>query len=157
MNREELGKLIIANQDSLYRVAKTLLRGDDDCGDAIGEAIVKAFSHVHTLRNDGFAKTWLIRIVINECYNLLRSQSRIVPLEDGIQIAAESGRDYSELYDALTRLLERTRLCVTLHYIEGYSIRETARIIGTTETAVKSRLYRARQLLKIELEDNYEN
>ncbi len=151
MNREELGKLIIANQDSLYRVAKTLLRSDDDCGDAIGEAIVKAFSRVHTLRNDGFAKTWLIRIVINECYNLLRSQARLVPLEDGVPISADSRRDYTDLYDALTTLPERTRLCVTLHYIEGYSIRETARIIGTTETAVKSRLFRARQLLRDEL------
>ena len=52
MKKEELGTLIIASEDSMYRVAKTLLYNDADCADAIQEAIVKAFTNLHTLRQD---------------------------------------------------------------------------------------------------------
>ena len=50
MKKEQLGKLIIASEDTLYHVAKTLLYNDADCADAIQEAIVKAFTNLHTLR-----------------------------------------------------------------------------------------------------------
>ena len=54
MTKEQLGNLIIASEESMYHVAKTLLRNDADCADAIQEAIVKAFSSIHTLRKDSF-------------------------------------------------------------------------------------------------------
>ena len=82
MTKEQLGNLIIALEDMLYHVAKTLLRSDADCADAIQEAIVKAFSGIQTLRKDSCAKTWLVRIVINECYAILRREKRLVPIDD---------------------------------------------------------------------------
>lgn len=82
MTKEQLGNLIIASQDTMYHVAKTLLRNDADCADAIQEAIVKAFSGLHTLRRDSYAKTWLVRIVINECYAIMRREKRLLSLED---------------------------------------------------------------------------
>ena len=69
MKKEQLGQLIIASEDTLYHVAKTLLYRDADCADAIQETIVKAFTNLHTLRQDSYAKTWLVRICINECYH----------------------------------------------------------------------------------------
>ena len=65
--------------------------------------------------------------------------------------AAET-KDYSELYEAISRLSEDARLSVTLYYMEGYSVREIAGILGVTESAVKNRLSRAREKLKNELE-----
>ena len=65
--------------------------------------------------------------------------------------AAET-KDYSELYEAISRLSEDARLSVTLYYMEGYSVREIAGILGVTESAVKNRLSRARAILKNELE-----
>ncbi len=65
--------------------------------------------------------------------------------------AAET-KDYSELYEAISRLSEDARLSVTLYYMEGYSVREIAGILGVTESAVKNRLSRARAKLKNELE-----
>ena len=146
----------------MYRVAKTLLRNDADCADAIQEAIVKAFSGLHTLRRDSYAKTWLIRIVINECYAILRREKRLISLEDasaeGISLqqkVIEEG-DYSDLYEAMSRLSEETRLTVTLYYMEGYRIKEIAALMKTTESAVKNRLMRARARLKEELETEME-
>lgn len=151
MTKEQLGSLIIASEDTMYHVAKTLLRSDADCADAIQEAIVKAFAGVHTLRRDSYAKTWLVRIVINECYAIMRRQKKLVPLEDIPEEAAEEIKDYSDLYDAISRLPEETRLTVTLYYMEDYSIKEIAALMNTTESAVKNRLLRARTKMKTEL------
>lgn len=151
MKREQLGELILSSQETMYRVAKTLLRQDADCADAIQESIVKAFSGLHTLRSDRYAKTWLIRILINECYAILRRQQRLVPLEEYFQKQAPETEEYSDLYEAIARLDEHTRLTVTLYYLEGYSVRETAAILEVTENIVKKRLMRARQQLRTNL------
>lgn len=124
MTKEQLGNLIIASQDTMYHVAKTLLRNDADCADAIQEAIVKAFSGLHTLRKDSYAKTWLVRIVINECYAIMRREKRLLSLEDvSLEQAAQEEGDYSDLYEAVSRLPHEIRLTVTLYYMEGYRIK----------------------------------
>lgn len=82
MTREELGQLILSTEQQLYATAKTILRNDQDCADAIQESIVKAFSKVHTLRKDCYAKTWLIRILINECHNIARQDGKKEYLEE---------------------------------------------------------------------------
>ncbi len=153
MKKEQLGELVIQNEDALYHVAKTLLYSDADCADAIQEAIVKAFTNLHTLRNDSFAKTWLIRILINECYAVMRREKRIVSLESYQYEEAGDTADYSDLYEAISRLPQEIRLCVTLYYLEGYRVKEAAKILGITESAVKNRLARARAKLRGELEE----
>jgi len=154
MKKEKLGELILASQETMYRVAKTILRSNADCADAIQEAIVKAFSNIHTLRSDKYAKTWLVRIVINESNTILRKRQKLVSLEDYRRETVQSEREtYSELYEAISRLNEPVRLAVTLYYLEGYSVRETADILETTENIVKKRLMRARQQLREELKE----
>jgi len=158
MNKEQLGHLIISSEDSLYRVAKTLLREDEDCADAIQEAIVKAFTSIHTLKKDAFAKTWLIRILINECYSIMRRQKRIVPFDEVTEkaYAAEAQKDYTGLYEALLALPDEMRITVTLYYLEGYSVREVAELLDSTQSTIKNRLARARKRLKMELESGEE-
>lgn len=157
MTKEQLGNLIIASEDTMYRVAKTLLRNDVDCADAIQEAIVKAFSGLHTLRKDSYGKTWLVRIVINECYAIMRREKRLVSLEDiSLQEQAAQQGDYSDLYEAVSRLPEEMRLTVTLYYMEGYRIKEIAALMKTTQSAVKNRLMRARARLREELDAELE-
>ncbi len=152
MTKEQLGNLIIASENTMYHVAKTLLYSDADCADAIQEAIVKAFSSIHTLRRDAYAKTWLVRIVINECYAIMRWEKKLVSLEDySVEEAVEERADYSDLYEALSHLSEEIRLTVTLYYMEGYSVKEIAALMNTTESAVKNRLMRAREKMKKEL------
>ena len=152
MKREQLGQLILASEDSMYHVAKSLLYNDADCQDAIQEAIAKAFDKIGTLKQDTYAKTWLLRILINECYGIMRKEKKIISLKTCEQEEPWMERqDYSDLYEALMGLTEEARLAVTLYYMEGYNIREIARMIKVTESAVKSRLARARTKLKEEL------
>lgn len=152
MKKEQLGQLIIASEDTLYHVAKTLLYNDADCADAIQETIVKAFSKLDTLRQDAYAKTWLIRILMNECYAIMRREKRVISLEDYTpEEVSEENADYSDLYEAIRHLPEEARLSVTLYYMEGYSVKEIAKLMDTTESAVKNRLARARARLRNEL------
>lgn len=153
MTKEKLGKLIIASEDTMYHVAKTLLYNDTDCADAIQEAIVKAFSKINTLRSDAYAKTWLVKILMNECYIIMRKEKKLVSLEDyTVEDLGAETEDYSDLYEAISRLPKEAALTVTLYYMEGYSVKEVAELMDTTESAVKNRLARARAKLKNELE-----
>ena len=133
----------------MYHIAKSLLYNDADCADAIQEAIVKAFSKLYTLKDDAYAKTWLIRIVMNECYAIMRKEKKIISLEEyQMDGQAAEHKDYSDLYEAIFQLPEQIKLCVTLYYMEGYSVKEVAALLDTTESAVKNRLAKARGILK---------
>ena len=155
MRKENLGELILGSERQLYATAKTILYNDQDCADAIQETIVKAFSKIHTLDKDKYAKTWLIRILINECYNILRNESRQISLKDreGVFKAQEEEKsDFSELYRAINQLKEELRLPVILYYFDDFSVREIARVLGITEGAVQKRLARARLKMRDELQ-----
>lgn len=82
----------------------------------------------------------------------MRKQKNIVPLEDYQNQEAVWPEDYSDLYEAVSQLPKEIRVCVALYYLEGYSIKETAKILDVTESAVKNRLLRAREKLRSELE-----
>ena len=153
VTKEELGTLILNSERQLYSTAKTILINDQDCADAIQETIVKAFSKIGTLRNDKYAKTWLIRILINECYTLLRKSSKLVSLEgmsEMTEIETDQRTDYSDLYRAVNSLKEELRMPVILYYIEDFNIKEI------TEGAVQKRLARARGKLKRNLQESEE-
>lgn len=155
MTKEELGALIIDSERHMYVTARAILSDDEDCADAIQETIVKAFSKINSLKQDAYAKTWLIRILINECYNVLRQKSRQIPMdvetEMAGKVAAES-QDYSDLYCAVSQLQEELKLPVVLYYGEDFSVREIAQVLEISEGAVQKRLARARQKLKRILE-----
>ena len=156
MTKEQLGNLILDSERQLYSTAKTILFSDQDCADAIQETIVKAFSKIDTLKNDKYARTWLIRILINECYNLVRKSRKFISfedLEDRLEMESEKSKDYSELYAAVNSLKEELRLPVILYYIEDFSVREIAQILEISEGAVQKRLARARGKLRQELQE----
>ena len=154
MTNEEFAKIATDTAEVMYRVSKSILKRDEDCEDAVHEAIVKAFSKLYSLKNDSFAKTWLIRIVINECYAILRKRKREIYSEEITEEEAEK-QDYSELYTALNRLPADYRVTIVLYYIEGYSVSETADILNVSEGTVKSRLSRGRKKLRSFLEEDF--
>ena len=82
----------------------------------------------------------------------MRREKRLISLDD-VTLAQEADErgDYSDLYEAVSRLPDEIRLTVTLFYMEGYRIKEIAALMKTTESAVKNRLMRARAKLKEEL------
>lgn len=155
MTKDQLGVLILEAEGQIYCTARTILGNDEDCADAIQETIVKAFQKIDTLKKDKYAKTWLMRILINECYNLIRRESRLVSLENFQELPERQQKeqtDYSDLYRAVNALKDELKLPIVLYYAEDFSIREIAEILGVSEGAVQKRLARARGKLKAELE-----
>lgn len=158
MTKQQFAKLVLDSTDSLYRISKGILQSDADCEDAVWEAIGIGFAKLDTLRQDEYAKTWLTRILIHECYRVLRQQKFRADMPDAAETQntgqeAYPGRRYSDLYEALGELEERYRGPIVLFYLEGYSIREIADILQSTEGTVKSWLSRGRNRLKKILEE----
>ena len=76
MDREQFTSAVLAAEPTLYRVAKTMLRSEHDCADAAQQAILRAWEQLDSLRSTRYFKTWLVRILINECSTILRRQQR---------------------------------------------------------------------------------
>lgn len=150
MTKEEFVREISEADKSLYRVAKSILKNDEDCADAVQNAILKAFDKLHTLKNEKYFRTWLIRILINESYRILADRREQVPYEESME-GQESIPEYSEVFTALMELDELYRVPFTLHYVEGYSIKEIAKLLHISVSNVKIRLSRARAKLQVRL------
>lgn len=82
MDKQEFTQRVLEAETSLYRVAKSIVINEGDCEDAVQEAILIAYDKISSLKNEQFFKTWLIRILINECYRLLRKRKGMVSFEE---------------------------------------------------------------------------
>jgi RNA polymerase sigma-70 factor (ECF subfamily) len=149
MTRDEFAKQVVSLQDTLYRVSYSFLPNPYDQDDAVQEAIRIALQKRETLREDRYLKTWIIRILINVCYGLLRKKKKELPTEI-IEVVIPSTSD-TTVMEALLKQEERFRLPLVLHHIEGYTTKEVSHILRIPEGTVKARLVRGRSLLKTEL------
>ena len=134
----------------LYRVACTLLRNDTDCQDAVQEALMKAWAGREKLRNLQFFRTWITRILINTCHDMLRKKRFTVSMEE----IPEQGAEFPDpvLSDALARLPEKFSLPLMLCYSENMSYEEIGKALRLPVTTVQSRLRRGKIQLRKELE-----
>ena len=137
-------------ETSLYHVACAILDSETDRRDAMQETALRAWEHRDSLRNEAWFKTWVTRIAINVCRDILRRNRRVVPIDRFPE--GSTGGDQGELRMTIEGLPERLRLPIMLYYLEGFSISEAARALGIPEGTVKFRLYQARKALRIELD-----
>ena len=147
----EIGNLINQNLNSLYRVAYSILKNEDEIYDAISSTTVIVFEKISSLRQEEFFKTWITRILINECYKIYNQNKKIVYLENNQHLDQMKHFDtYSEvnIKELLKKLNKDLKEIVVLYYIEDFSVKEIANIIEIPEGTVKSRLSRARKELE---------
>lgn len=164
MDKEAFASIVLSSTDSLYRISKSILKYDADCEDAVQEAIATGFGKLNTLRQEAYARTWLTRILIHECYSLLKRREKTAAMPAEPKEETYDNSDYSELYEALGTLKKEYRLTIVLYYLEGYSIDEIGKIMRVPAGTVKSRLSRGRRELRCimeakdcEKEETYEN
>lgn len=158
MDRMEFKRLTELYIDSVYRVALNGCKNPHDAEDVVQTVFMKLWQSDIGFEDDCHAKRWLIRVAVNECNSLWRSPWRknTTPLEDLTHEPPFSSRDKSELYYAVKELPLKYRQVVYLYYFEGYSTKETASILGISETAVQTRLLRARRFLKDRLKEAWQ-
>ena len=155
MNDRDYMARVRAMERKLYRIAHAMLFNDADSADAIQAAVFKGWMKKAALREDRYMETWLIRILINECRDMLRKRSaKILPLMDEL-LPGEDERMAEDLHlrDALRSLPEKYRLPLLLHHLEGYELSEIAEMLSITPQLVKSRLHQARKRLRGKLEE----
>ena len=147
MTSEDFANRIVAMQGTLYRVTCAMLREHADREDAVQSAIEKAWRKRGLLRQDSRFQAWVVRILVNECYTILRRQKRETPVESFPEIPAPDTAD-PDLYRFFTSLSDTLRLTMVLRYVEGYEVEEIARIQRIPVGTVKSRLLRGREKMK---------
>lgn len=147
-DKEAFARLIGNNKTSLYRVALSMLSEKQDIEDAIQNCIIKAYEGVIYLRKNEFFKTWLIRILINECKHIMKSNNKVIHIEEvNRDIGVNDNYNNLELTNAVSLLEEDLKIVTTLFYFEDIPQKDIAKILGIPEGTVRSRLSRARNKL----------
>lgn len=173
----EVSRMVDAYSGPLYRLAMKMLGNTQDAEDVLQNTFLKAIQNLETFEGRSTISTWLYRIAVNEALMLMRKQKPEISLADAVP---DDNRDNEDspveftdwcclpegefmtaesrkaLDDAIQRLPETLRVVFLLRDIEGLSIHETSEALELSETAVKTRLLRARLRLR-ELLSTYFN
>jgi len=145
-DKEAFVLLMKNNENSMYKVAKAILKKDEDVADAMQETALTCWEKIGTLKKNEYFKTWLIRILISKCNNAYRQRKRFVPEEHCPERQIfEEGFATVEWRSLLKFLEEKYRTVIILYYVEGFKVREIAQILDVSESTVKARMVTARQ------------
>jgi RNA polymerase sigma-70 factor, ECF subfamily len=160
-----------ANNRRLYRLARGIVRNDGEAEDVVQEAYVRAFTHLESFRGDSSLSTWLSRIAINEALGRLRGQNAGVELSNlpelpeariiQFPLSSAAGdpeksmaqREIQRIVEhAIDELPEAFRLVFIARVMEEMNVGETAELLGLKPETVKTRLHRARTMLRDHVE-----
>lgn len=158
-DRYAFEELFYRHHRQLYRLARITSRNPEDAADALQDAMLKAHCKAPAFRHDSAVSSWLYRIVVNACLDRLR-RNRLRPTEalppaDVCPVADPAPHvDTAIVVErALMRLPVEQRAAVVAVDMQGYTVAETARMLGVPEGTVKSRCSRARSRLAEALDD----
>ena len=138
---------------TLFRVAFAILRNRTDCEDAAQNAVLKAYRGLDSLKKRSYFKTWLISILRNECFDMLKRRRPALDVDGQSNLSYEMTVPDVDLNRAFDQLSPEERLTITLYYYEGYDTREIAALTEVSEGTVRSRLSRARKTLRALLQE----
>ena len=154
MQNERAEKIILAYRDHIYRIAFSYVKNPYDADDIVQIVSLKLLRYDGEFESEEHIKRWLIRVTVNECRRLLTAPffTRHVSLEDYAKTLSFPGYEHEELFLEVMKLPAKYRVVIHLFYNEELSVREIAAALNISETAVTSRLQRARKKMKQNLE-----
>lgn len=157
MAKEQLTEYLLNNQQKFYRIAYCYVKDKDRALDIVQNMVCKAFEKWHTLKNKNAMKTWVYRILINECLDTVRKEKREYPMEQGKlpeEIYIERAYEKEDtIATCMEQLPENIRTVLQLRYYEDLSLKEIAAVTDTNLSTVKTRLYNGLNKLKIMLKE----
>ncbi len=142
-------RLMEQEGSSMYKVAKAILKNDEDVADAMQETALACWEKIDTLKKDKHFKTWLIRILINNCNAIYRQRAKTVA-EEAVSEAWTQDEGYADVewQSFLNCMDEKYRVIIMLYYVQGFKTREIAKILQLNENTVRGRLVTARKKLE---------
>lgn len=137
------------------RVAIAVTGNSAAASDAVQETFIRVYYNIDKFKADKSFEPWLYKILINECYRILKKSSKVKYISDyietGIDISKEDDynfEEYEELYSAIEALDSKIRIPIVLKYLKGFKESEIAEILDINVNTLKSRLLKGRQKLK---------
>ncbi len=135
--------------NSLYRLCSVMTGSREDAQDAVQECFLRYITKASDFNSEEHEKAWLIRTASNICKDILRKRKHasFVSLDEIRNLGVSE--DNAQILGLLTALNEKLRIVMHLHYVEGYKVDELSSLLGISSAAVKKRLQRGREELRI--------
>ncbi len=144
--------LMEENKQSMYKVARGFLHNPEDVADAMAETVLNCYEKIASLKQNAYFKTWMIRILINNCKDILKKQKRTIPTGDIPESEYRTDEaGIQEFQELIEPLKEQDRSIFILYYVYEMKIKEIADCMEMKETTVATRLKRGRETLRDEI------
>lgn len=146
-DKQAFEEIIMEHIDYFYRIAYVILKNEEDASDAVSNAVLKAYTKIKQLKKEEFFKTWITKILKNECYDIIRKNKKITYIEEYRQENlnySEENEHKIDVKKAINMLNDELREIVSLYYVQDESIQSISEILNIPQGTVKSRLSRAR-------------
>lgn len=152
MDEKVYERIVEKYMDCIYKVALNACKNVADAEDIVQNTFEKLWKNDKEFETDEYLRKWLIRVTINDCNSFFRTSwiKKRVSMETAEPLSF-STPEKTDLFYALDKLAIKEREIIHLYYYEGYSVHEISEIMLMSETAIQTRLYRARKKLKDEL------
>lgn len=151
-------ELIFLTRKELYLIAKTRLKDEEDIADAMQETILNAYKNLKKLKNSKFFKTWLIKILINECNKIYKKRNKN-------NISFEETENYLKVEDIsfdnmgfdtlIENLKNDEKTILTLYYYSNYTTKQISKILKINENTIRSKMSRAKTKIKNKYEGGH--
>lgn len=151
-HKNDIDRVYDKYSDSLYRLSLARLLNAYDAEDVVHDVFSAYISKKPDFKDGTHEKAWFVRATINRCNDFLRKRKvrAYVPLDEALGLKKDDDKTFIEVAELLQKLSDDYRETVILHYLEGYTLEETAEILEISLSAAKMRISRAKEILKKE-------
>lgn len=148
----DFDQIFSEHANMIFRICMLNLRNEQDAWDVVQDTFLKFLEKKDSIRENEHAKAWLIRVAVNRCTDIHRSHANhpVVSMDELEKFTTDP--EEIDILSEVMQLPEKYQIVVYLHYIEGYRVKEIARILHISEFTVKKRLQRGREQLKLSIE-----
>ena len=152
-DKEAFTELMLSIEEELYRISKVRLKNEDSIADAIQNTMLIAFKSIKRLKYVEYFKTWIIRILVNECNYIYRKNKKVEisyeDIQNDINISEFDKVDEKLDFDFICNKLEyKERMIIILYYKDRFTDKEIGKILNIKENTVKTKRTRIKQKIK---------
>ena len=158
-DKNEFCENIRLYEKSMYSLSFSIVKNNADAAEVISESILRAYKNIQTLKKADSFKPWILRIIHNTAVEMMRKNSKIIPMEETPDIPDDSPENditiRLSVREAVNSLKQPYRTVVVLFYYENLSVSKIAQITSTNMVTVKKQLSRARKMLREILKEDF--
>lgn len=151
LTRESYLLFITDYKSIMFKIAYGYLTSEADAMEAVDEAVYLGYANMKQLKEPDYLKTWLTRILINECHRILRNRKRLTVPGEIPDITSDDTRISMTLKSAVEELPDELKEIIILRYFADYSVKDTAAFLDLPQGTVATRTKKALELLKADL------